>query len=226
MSATVPAERGMPTWITWSQAMKVLGAAEVGSRPWRMLADWCGQGLIDSKATVLTGWGEKHHDDPITLNVWTSCRTRDVRLDIVSGGMSWDGIDEEGVLSPCTIVAPIFRSDQLLALLPHLSDENALNAIHTAGSGFASFVSAPPQAAEPRQVSRSNAGRKPDKVKWQSFYFALIQLAKDDRLSADSFESAAALSEEVLLIMGDGAFSPDHVKGVIGQAYRRFCNPH
>lgn len=69
---------------------------------------------------------------------------------------------------------------------------------------------------------KGRAGRKPDNEKWKSFYFAVIELAQAGRLTPDQFQSAASLGDEVLEMMGEGAFSPDHVKATVSQIYKKF----
>jgi len=70
--------------------------------------------------------------------------------------------------------------------------------------------------------NRGQGGLKPDAARWQAFYFAVIELAKEGRLTREHFSSRAALSEEVLTLMGTGAFSPDHVKSIVSQIFAKF----
>lgn len=69
---------------------------------------------------------------------------------------------------------------------------------------------------------KDKGGKKPELHRWQVFYFAAIELAKEGRLSKDHFPSQASLREELLEMMGPGAFSEDHVKAQTAQIYKKF----
>ena len=70
--------------------------------------------------------------------------------------------------------------------------------------------------------AKQTKGRKADNARWQAFWFALITIAQDGRLRKESFESRTELSDEILSLMGDGAFSPDYVKSVVSQIFAKF----
>lgn len=202
-------------WLSWDQAVMVVRTLNVGPRPWAVLADFCGQELIETKATTLIYNGEVRRDVELEPGLW---RTAGMPLDPRGGSIRLShrvpGTEEPATL---TISGIVFRKDQVLALVSHINEADVAAALAVKGS----WLDGRAPVAEPKQVSK--AGRKPERERWQAFYFAVIELAKDGRLTADGFHSAAALSEEIQDAMGDGAFNVDHTKAVVGQIYKRFC---
>lgn len=63
-----------------------------------------------------------------------------------------------------------------------------------------------------------------DKVRWASFYMAVIDLAKAGRLNRANFETQASLREELLMTMGDDPFNEDYIKDDVAQLHRRYCS--
>jgi hypothetical protein len=205
-------------WLNWDQAVMVVRTLKVGPKPWAVLADFCGQGLVETKAATLICNGEVRRDENLEPALWRMCQAQGIYLDPLDGSIRLRHRDPE-TKEPTTITITgiEFRKDQVLALASRVDGEDVAAALAVKGS----WLDRGAPADDPKLVT--SAGRKPQRERWQAFYFAVIELAKDGRLTADHFNSAAALNEEILLLMGDGAFSPDHTKAVAGQIYKRFC---
>lgn len=210
-------------WLDWDQAMRVLRAAKVGVAPYRTLIDWCGQGLVEAKVATLTGNGEVRRDVALEPAFWRLCRYQDgPSVDPLDGSIAWTHADAETKdAQTATMMGPRFRKDQLLSVVAHV-DQSEVEAALVEKGGWLDGKQKDSSGVEPAKA-KSAAGKPPERERWQAFYFAVIELAKDGRLTGDHFSSAAALSEEIADMMGDGAFNPDHVKRVVGQVFKRFC---
>lgn len=213
-------------WLRWNQALRLVRAAGVSLMPWIELAQWCGDELVETKAATITGGGSLLHEERIAPVIWKQVASRSgAYIDPASGSISFkynDPEDAERVRS-FNVMGPQFRKDQLLAVVAHVDPEKIQEALSEEGPWLGSGRKEMPVASEP--PARSPRGRKPERERWQAFYFAVIELAKDDRLTADHFNSVAALSAEIEHIMGKGAaFDPDYVKAIVGQIHRRFCS--
>lgn len=213
-------------WLDFDQAMRLLRAARVGTRPWAVLADWCGQGLIETRADKFIHNGQVTPDAGIEAALWAGCGAANgPHLDAMAGSIRWRwGASETDEPGSLLVLGTRFRKDQVLNMVSHVGDTEVAAALAAGGTWLqeappieASGVPVPIEAA-----AKSSAGRKPDTARWQAFYFCIIELAQAGRLKPECFESANALSEEVQTMMGDGAFSPDHQKSVVGQIFKRF----
>lgn len=202
--------------------MRLLSDAKVGSRPWVVVTDWCAQGLIDTKATTVVGDGQVEHDSEITVALWRFLHASGKHPEPVSGAIRWkrESSDEEGLVNSYSVVAPQFRKDQVLALLPSLKSDQIKRAMEV-GDDWLTREAVFPKA--PTQSETSSRGRRPELDRWQAFYFAVIELSQQGRLNADCFSSIRELTDELLDMMGDkAAFAPDHIKGVVSQIHKRF----
>jgi hypothetical protein len=214
-------------WLTWDQTLRLLKAANVGALPWRVLADWCGQGLIETKATTIIAAGEVKRNERIVPELWRLCEATPGMLDIMGGSIKWVWQElgkAEG--SSMTIMGTQFRKDQVLDLVSHVDkpkiDEALRDAEGWLGSGGRVINLTPVQPAAPVEQPKSNAGRKPDLDRWHIFYRHLVEIAQEGRLNGECFRSGAALQEELLDMMGRDAFHPDSIKATVNQIYKRF----
>ena len=209
-------------WLNWVQAMRVLRAAKVGARPWAVLLDWCGQGLIEGKVTSLTGKGKVRRDVKLEAMFWRACIYEDgPRVDPFDGSIRWAHRDAE-TNEPVTVtmVGPLFRKDQLLHVVSHV-DAATIDAALTDEGGWLDRPKPAAAASEALKVE-SNRGRKPEKERWHAFWFVVIELAQEERLNADCFNSANALIEEIQELMGESAFDRDYIKATVGQIFKKF----
>lgn len=218
-------ERGLPEWMSFQMAwlwLVTAGACDTKEHP-TLLVEWAAEGKLRTQARMLFVNGELQRNGAIPPLAWKQAKQE--------GGIDWEGghFKSAGTFAPegteqLSVVARevFFNFDDFKAVLP-MDEEHAWEAAERMRE-----LRVESEAAQldrpPVDALKSRVGRKPDAARWQAFYFAVIELAKDGRLTADHFNSAAALSEEIQLMMGDGAFSPDHTKTVVGQVFKRFCS--
>lgn len=223
-SNAVPISENAVEWLNWSKAIGLVIKAQVGGRASHALADWSAQGFIETKASLVIGDGEVRRDVALDADLWAFCRQHPLILNGLNGAMSWsyEG-DEDG--SRRQIIGPMFRKDQLLGLLSHVPPSE-VEAVLAPGGGW---MEDEPAAIEAKAVEvvemlppAVKRGRKTDKVRWTAFWFCVVELGREGRLQRGCFNSAQELGDELLLQMGDDAFSYDHVKAEVGQIYKRF----
>jgi hypothetical protein len=114
-----------------------------------------------------------------------------------------------------------FRKDQLLRLIPHVSQANIDEALAATGPWLEGAKKAVSTVESPKTPSA--AGKKPDKARWHLFWFCVLDLMREDRLNAECFASASALQEEIQLLMGDAAFEQSSIKGLCSQIWKKYC---
>lgn len=208
-----------PEWVSWSHARFQLAASGVcGLTDYpSALGEWAEFGTLDVRAGKLYHNGVLAIDAPVPPPFWRLAKER-ASAKLYTGELSVNATTENGKRLSVRATNLQVRKDQLDRLAP--ADAEAMRKTEALADTLESKRGAVASVAAPE---KSRAGRKPEKERWQAFYFAVIDLAKDGRLTADHFGSAAALSEEIQLMMGDGAFSADHTKAVVGQIFKRFC---
>lgn len=210
-------------WLTWDQTLRVVRLLGVGSMPWRALADWCAAGHIDSKASLVVGGPNVERDVGLEPFLWELASERGFHLNAVDGSVSGQWKAATGDAHNVKFMGLLFRKDQVLELVSHIDPAQVTAALGAEGGwldGKSKPIDITPEAVvEPIKLPR---GRKPDKARWTRFWLAAIELAKEGRLKRGCFNSAGELSEELLLMMGEGPFSPDHVEDEVRQIYRRF----
>lgn len=85
---------------------------------------------------------------------------------------------------------------------------------------------APPLAPEVEPASaapmpRKGVGGAPKKIdEWNAFWLAVVEIAASGRLTKTSFQTQAALREEVLLMI-DNALSDKSIEPIVSQIWRR-----
>ncbi len=76
-------------------------------------------------------------------------------------------------------------------------------------------------------LSRSFDLSKPKKLRkkdeWESFWFAIIELAQEGRLTEDHFRGQTELREEILFMIKD-CLSDRHIKKHVENIWKRFCD--
>lgn len=70
--------------------------------------------------------------------------------------------------------------------------------------------------------TKTGAGRKRDDGRWQSFYFNVITISQEGRLTKNYFNTSKALADEILQMMGKDAFDDDYVKPIVSQIFKKF----
>lgn len=217
-------EQGELEWVAWTAARMFLvaaGACDPVQRP-MVMAEWAERGLLPTRARMLFTNGQLERDGSIPALAWKYA-LEEGSLDPFNGHLECVGTfasDEERLSVRARDIEVNFMV--LRDLLP-MEDEHVHDALDRSRALFASQHKKPsPEQAQVVSLIANEAGRKPDKARWQAFYFCVIELANEGRLNASSFESAAALSEELLTMMGDSAFNVDYIKPVVGQIFKRF----
>ena len=204
-----------PEWLSWDMLRVYVVASGIHGpieHP-TIVIDWAASGDLDTRAKHLFWNGESRPDSAIPKGAWESVRQHRGQANLSKGRLDFDGFLSGSAKSVNLKAYGIeVRRSQLEKLAP-LPPETADNLARMP------FL----RAERPRSTKpKSSAGRKPDTERWKAFYFAAIELAKDGRLTRDCFASADALNEELLLMMGDAAFNPDHTKQTAGQIFKKF----
>ncbi|MFP5330101.1 MAG: hypothetical protein ACLGHC_08215 [Alphaproteobacteria bacterium] len=194
-------------WVSAVEAVKLLG----GSPQWysdspeaRAILRYARDGLVRARARAFVRETSRESvretDVDVPESFWTA-------LGEVTNPESWHtgsfAAQREDTREMLRVLGVQFRR----------TDLQDLNAI--LGGGSTSVTPAAP--AVPRK-----AGRKLDLLRWQSFYFAVIQMAKNGELNSSKFASASALWDEIALEMGDDAWDRDHAKPYVSMIYKKF----
>lgn len=84
---------------------------------------------------------------------------------------------------------------------------------------------APPGASvQAVQSDRKGVGGAPKKTEaWDAFWFAVVAIARDQRLTTSQFRSQVELREELLLSINN-TLSDDSIKPVVSQIWRKFVD--
>jgi hypothetical protein len=121
-------------WLTWDQAVLVVRLAKVGPRPWVVLADWCGQGLIDTMAALVTGAGEVQRNVELDATLWELCGRNTGLVDAFDGSIQWTLSDEAAQgQTKCVVSGTRFRKDQVLAMVSHIKPSEIEAALQVDG---------------------------------------------------------------------------------------------
>lgn len=190
-------------WVSAREALEALGASPTPSfriREHDLIYDYARDGLIRSRARVFvraTSEGEERESDAVIPDeFWAVDEHAGFKSDWQSGQFTAKPFDDDSGVQWRALGVEFFKED-----------------VEAIGGKFG------PGEIGPRQ---SRAGRKPRLERWQSFYFAVIEMAQDGRLNKAVFPTQKSLWDDIAITMGDGAWDEDYAEQFVAQIYKKF----
>lgn len=178
-SSTVVAFPDPVDWLNYHQVMRLVCAAEIGSGGFKTLAEWCGQRMIETKATKIIFRGEVVEGGEIDPFFWKMTGKPGCYLDGFDGSIKANFGEQDG--GRMLIIGPLFRKDQVLKLFSHV-DADAVHRALTIKGEWMETRDEPSKEAEQIESPTSKRGRSLSKH-WPLFVAELalwIEEANDD----------------------------------------------
>lgn len=200
-------------WVGWDAAMRLLRKGGV-PYPWKAIQNWARQGQVDSKAgNIISDEGAFLTDDVLPKEAWLAKPRPTSGALRFSVPHAFDDGQPDTVLH---ILAPRFRKDHLVSLLPHLNADEVEAALADEIEANAKDAQAPP-------VKRTG-GAKSDRAAWDAFWMAVVDLAAQERLSRAHFQDQTELRAEILEAIGE-ALADRTIKPVVSQIWNKWIEP-
>lgn len=190
-------------WVSAREALEALGASPASSfriREHDLIYDHARDGLIRSRARAFvrsTSESEERENDAVIPDeFWAVDQHTGFKSDWQSGQFAAKPFEDDPGVNWRALGVEFLKED-----------------VEAIGGKFAST------GVEPRQ---SKSGRKPQLERWQSFYFAVIEMAQDGRLNKAVFPTQKSLWDDIAITMGDGAWDEDYAEQFVAQIYKKF----
>lgn len=199
----------MTEWVSASEAVEALGAPAISGlrlAQHDLIYHHASEGLVRSRARLLVREAIqedeiREEDAPIPNEFWLVDSHAGFKADWQAGRFVAKPFEHEPQIEWRALLVEFCKED--IAALGGVFDR--------AQRGTAE-----------EERKRGKGGRKPDLLRWQSFYFGVIELAQNRELNASKFPSQSHLWREIAQQMGDLAFDQDYAEPIVSQIYKKF----